>query len=181
MHRDFWQQFGFPNAWLSSLTKIRNQSALRSSVLSFYNPRVPLKTAIAVLLGIALFAGCTRPPSEEKVSHQNTLGSGSQWLRSDYDIVGREVKEFNDRSGKYVLLTIKHGDKRITAQCGVTWRSTIGEEFPSTQVPYDNCSDLPMGSVKLERTDWNQLYYFAGTGKNTEEIVLDVKKVESHQ
>jgi hypothetical protein len=70
---------------------------------------------------------------------------------------------------------------RITAQCGVTWRSTIGEEFPSTQVPYDNCSDLPMGSVKLERTDWNELYYFAGAGKNTEEIVLEVKKVETHQ
>ena len=141
---------------------------------------MPLKPVIVVLLGIAFLAGCSRQPPEEKVSHQNALRSG-QWLRSDYDIVGREVKEFNDHSGEYVVLTIKHGDKRITAECGVTWRSTIGEEFPSTPVPYDNCSDLPMGFVKLDRADWTELYYFAGTGKNTEEIVLVVKKVETHQ
>ena len=33
-------------------------------------------------------------------------------------------------------------------------------------------------SVKLDRTDWNTLYYFAGKDKNTEEIVLSVKKIE---
>lgn len=35
-----------------------------------------------------------------------------------------------------------------------------------------------MGTVKLDRTDWNELYYFSGSGKHREEIVLSVKKVE---
>jgi len=104
--------------------------------------------------------------------------AGGPWLRSGYNIVGRELKEFNDHSGKYVVVTINYGDKRITAECGATWTSETGEDLPSTPVLYDKCSDLPMGSVTLERTDWNTLYYFSGSGKHREEIVLNVKKVE---
>jgi hypothetical protein len=111
------------------------------------------------------------------VTHPSSIG-GNTWLRSDYDIVGREVKEFEDHSGKYVVLTIKHGDKVIKAECGSTWTSDTGEDLPSTPVQYDNCSNLPVGSVKLERTDWNTLYYFSGSGKHRDEIVLNVKQVE---
>src|SRR5438094_9357176 len=100
-------------------------------------PRRASNPNLIFCLCIALLAGCSRLPSEEKVSHQNAVGSG-QWLRSDYEIIQRELKEFDDHSGKYILLTIRHGNKLITAECGVTWRSFIGEEFPSTQVPYDN-------------------------------------------
>jgi hypothetical protein len=129
-------------------------------------------------LGIVLLSGCTRQPSDQTVTHETAAPGSGPWLRSDFDIVGRVVKEFNDHSGDYVVLTIKHGDKVITTECGMTWRSSIGEEFPSTPA-FDNCADLPMGPVMLERTDWNDLYYFAGKGKNTEEITLHVKKIET--
>jgi hypothetical protein len=138
-----------------------------------------VKPFIVMLLGAALLVGCRRQPSEEKVYHRNPLSS-DQWLRSEYEIVGRETKEFDDHSGDYLLLTIKHGNETIKAECGVTWRSTTGEEFPSTLAPNNHCNDLPMGFVKLERTDWNTLYYFAGSGQNREEITLPVRKVETH-
>ena len=81
-------------------------------------------------------------------------------MRSDYNIVGREVKEYADHSGTYVVVTIKYGDKKITAECGATWTTETGEDLPSTPVQYDNCHNLPMGSVTLERTGWDRLYYF---------------------
>jgi hypothetical protein len=96
--------------------------------------------------------------------------AGGTWLRSDYDIVGREVKEFDDHSGTYVVVTIKYGDKKITAECGSTWTTETGEDLPSTPVLYDKCRDLPMGSVTLDRTDWNSLYYFSGSGKHREDV-----------
>jgi hypothetical protein len=129
---------------------------------------------------MTVLAGCSQQPSEERVAHPSSIG-GTTWLRSDYDIVGREMKEFDDHSGKYIMVTIKHGDKRITAECSSTWTSDIGEDLPSTPKQYDRCSDLPMGAVKLERTDWNTLYYFSESGKHREEIVLTVKKVETLQ
>ena len=76
------------------------------------------------------------------------------------------------------MLTIKYGDKWITADCGARWITETGEDLPSTAVLYDQCSDIPMGSVTFERTDWNQLYYFSGEGKHRNETVLSVKKVE---
>ncbi len=99
-------------------------------------------------------------------------------MRSDYNIVGREVKEYADHSGTYVMVTIKFGDKKITAECGATWTTETGEDLPSTPVQYDNCHNLPMGSVTLGRTGWDRLYYFSGSGKHREEIVLTVKKIE---
>jgi hypothetical protein len=83
---------------------------------------VSLKPTVVVLLGMTVLAGCSQQPSEE--------------LRSDYDIVGREMKEFDDHSGKYIMVTIKYGDKRITAECSSTWTSDIGEDLPSTPKQY---------------------------------------------
>ncbi len=138
-----------------------------------------LKQTIALCLGVALLAGCSGERSEEVVIHPTAL-NGTTWLRSEYKIVGREVKEFSDHSGEYAVLTIKHRDKTITAECGSVWVSETGEDIPSKPVIYDiKCGDLPMGSVKLERTHWNTLYYFAGSGKHREEIALAVKKIET--
>ena len=136
-----------------------------------------LKPNVAVLLGVILLAGCSRQPSEQKVNHPESMAGGT-WLRSSYEIIGREVKEYDDHSGKYVELTIRYGDKLITAECGARWTTDTGEDLPSTPVLYDQCSDIPMGSVMLERTDWNQLYYFSGEGKRRNETVLSVKKVD---
>lgn len=100
-------------------------------------------------------------------------------MRSDFNIVGREVKELTDHSGTYVVVTITHGNKRITAECGSTWTTETGEDLPSIPVMYDRCSTLPMGSVKLDRNDWNELFYFSGSGRHREEIELQVQKIES--
>jgi hypothetical protein len=145
--------------------------------LLVYNPAVSLKSIASALLGVALLTGCNRQPSEERVTHPESMAGGT-WLRSEYHIVGREVKEFDDHSGNYVVVTIKYGDKWITAQCGATWTTETGEDLPSTPVLYDHCHDLPMGSVTLERSGWDSLYYFSGSGKHREEIVLTVKKIE---
>jgi hypothetical protein len=61
------------------------------------------------------------------------------------------------------------------------WRQMDNRDrggLPSTIVLHDECSDVPMGDVMLERTDWNQLYYFSGEGKHRNETVLTVKNVE---
>jgi len=129
------------------------------------------------LLAVLSLLGCSSEPLEESVSHPSSM-IGATWLRSDYDIVGRESKEYSDHSGQYVVLTIRHGDKLITAKCAATWVTDTGEDLPSTSVMHDNCSDLPMGLVKLERTDWSGLYYFTGTGKHRKEIALSVTKIE---
>jgi hypothetical protein len=138
---------------------------------------VPSKILVTTLaLAATLLAGCSQEPAEEKIIHPESL-STTPWLRSKYEIVGREAKEFGDHSGWYVVLTIRHGKKRITAECSSTWISQTGEDMPSTMVPYDHCGHLPMGSVELERTDWNNLYYFSGSGKHREEIAMAVKKM----
>ena len=55
-----------------------------------------------------LLAGCERQPAEDKVTHPDS--HGGPYLRSEYKVVGRELKEYDDYSGKYVMLTIKHGE-----------------------------------------------------------------------
>ena len=132
------------------------------------------QTIALCLTGFALLAGCSGEPSEQRVSH----GEFINWLRSDYNIVGREVKEFPDHSGEYAVFIINHGNKRITAECSATWTSETGEDLPSTLTGDLKCSPLPMGPVKLERSDWDTLHYFTGSGKHREQITLSVKKIE---
>lgn len=132
---------------------------------------------IIALISLLLLVGCERQPTEEKVTHPSAI-SGATWLRSEYKVLGREVKEYSDHSGNYVVLTIQYGDKRITAECSARWTTDTGEDLPSTPVLYDQCSDVPMGNVTLARTDWNQLFYFSGEGKHRNETVLTVKKIE---
>jgi len=144
---------------------------------SLYNPVVLLKSTAAILT-IMLLIGCSRQPSEKHVKHLGAVTSGADWLRSTFSVVGREVKQYDDHSGHYIVLTLKHGDKVITATCGPKWTTNSGEEFPSIPVLYDDCSDVPMGDIQLDRTDWNQLYYFTGAGKRRDETVLSVKKIE---
>ena len=139
-----------------------------------------MRRIVPVLLAIVLLPSCRSEPTEEKVSHPSAI-TNSTWLRSDYNVIGRELKEFDDHSGSYILITLTHGDKKITAECGSTWTTETGEDLPSTRIPYDQCGDLPMGNVKLDRTDWNDLYYFSGSGKHREEITLHVKKIETTQ
>ncbi|HZS26494.1 MAG TPA: hypothetical protein VFB76_04630 [Candidatus Angelobacter sp.] len=124
-----------------------------------------------------LACGCNSEPSEVPVTHPDAI-SKEQWLRSNYEIVGREVKEFDDHSGTYIVLTIKHGKRKIIAECGATWTTETGEDLPSTARLQDNCHDLPMGRVTMERTGWDYLYWFSSSGKHREEISLIVKKVD---
>jgi hypothetical protein len=140
-----------------------------------YNRAVSTKLITLCLLCILL--GCSGEPPEETVSHPSSTAN-DPWLRSDYNIVAREVKEYDDHSGSYIVLTIKHGKKKITAECATTWITDTGEDMPSTVLPYDKCRELPMGAVKLERTSWDYLYYFSGSGKRRQEIALIVKKIE---
>jgi hypothetical protein len=155
---------------------MQGNSIYTADSIQFTIVPVPIKPITMCLL-CAMLSGCSQEPSEEAVLHLAALRGGT-WLRSDFDIVGREVREYSDHSGTYIVLTIKHGTKRITAECSSTWTTETGEEFPPTPVPYDKCSNLPMGTVKLERTDWDTLYYFSASGKHREEIVLTVKKIE---
>ena len=127
-----------------------------------------------LLLGLSL--SCDRSPSEEIVQHPSALTS-RQWIRSEFNITSREVKSYADHSGIYVVLTIDHGDRRITAQCSSVWTTDTGEDLPSTPKLNDNCADLPMGKVLLDRMDWDSLYYFTGSGQHREEIELRVKKI----
>src|SRR5215831_13489972 len=139
--------------------------------------RIKLRCVWAGVFCLFFLAGCSRQPHEEVVSHPSSLAGGT-WLRSEYNIVARDVKEYPDHSGEYVVVTLRYGDKRITAQCGTTWTTETGEDLPTTPLIFDHCSHLPMGPVKLDRTDWSTLYYFSGSGNHREEIVLSVKKVE---
>ena len=133
---------------------------------------------IATLISLMLLAGCERQPAEDKVTHLDS--HGGPYLRSEYKVVGRELKEYDDYSGKYVMLTIKHGDMLITAECSMKWTTDKGEDLPSTRLDWDDhtCSDVPMGDVMLERAGWDNLYYFSGEGKYRDETVLAVKKIE---
>jgi hypothetical protein len=89
---------------------------------------VQLKPTIAALLTVVLLSGCSRQPSEEPVAHPSSLGE-KIWTRSDYDIVAREVREFNDHSGNYVVVTPNRAD----------W---IGCSAPQTAIPVFNRSAM---------------------------------------
>jgi hypothetical protein len=142
------------------------------------SPSAVLKL-VATLVSLTLLVACESQPPEEKVTHPTSM-TGVPWLRSEYKVVGREVKEYDNHSGTYVVLTFKHGVMRIRAECHLKNTTDSGEDFPSTPLLYDDhtCSDVPMGDVMLERTNWDALYYFSGNGKHRSLTVLTVKNIE---
>jgi hypothetical protein len=116
---------------------IETKFAVVNRTKPFYNPAVPLKS-VAILLNVMLLVGCTSQPTEKHVTHPGAVTGGADWVRSTFSVIGREVKQYDDHSGHYIVLTLKNGDKLITAMCGPKWTTNAGEEFPSIPVLYDD-------------------------------------------
>jgi hypothetical protein len=131
-----------------------------------------MRVAVALLMLALICVSCHRAVPEPTPTHRDrgftpSSMAGDVFFVSTYNVVKREVHE--DQSGKYVVVTLKHEDQLITAECFTAWRGYQEWLRPD---PLDDCSDFPLGPVELVSPDGSAstLYYYP-KGKITENVL----------